>query len=214
MIINAGPLSIDTVVGVTSYGRSFQMTEAGCWTNMCTYTGSDSGALPGECIQTAGYLAGGEIDYIIASNSSDAMLYMDEQIYSNIMVYDSTQWVAYMDEDNKEVRALFYQALNFAGTINWAIDLQTPSVADETGGDGDTGGEVYLFSDFWSTPTPFVICAPPCTIIPPPLPLATPTSIQWPLVTTSIAVQQSGGSVSTLTITVTLDPFNLVSVPV
>jgi chitinase len=123
MITKAGVPSNKIVVGVTSYGRSFQMTEAGCYGPMCTYVGPSSGAYPGICTNTAGYLGNAEIAYMNATMSSSSS-YLDDDSYSNILVFDETQWVSYMDDDNKAVRAALYEAYNFAGTTDWAIDLQ------------------------------------------------------------------------------------------
>lgn len=54
MITKAGVPITKIAVGVTSYGRSFQMITPGCTGSMCTYTGGESGAYPGPCIGTAG----------------------------------------------------------------------------------------------------------------------------------------------------------------
>lgn len=54
MITKAGVPSHKVIVGVTSYGRSFQMTTPGCYSSSCTYTGPTSGAYAGACTRTAG----------------------------------------------------------------------------------------------------------------------------------------------------------------
>ncbi|KAK4233494.1 killer toxin subunits alpha/beta-like protein [Achaetomium macrosporum] len=122
MITKAGVPANKVVVGVSSYGRSFQMTTSGCTGPMCTYTGPKSGAKPGKCTGTAGYLANSEIKAIIRDNPS-AKTWVDSDSMSNILVYDSTQWVGYMDDENKERRAARYKTLNFLGTSDWAISL-------------------------------------------------------------------------------------------
>jgi len=87
------------IVGVTSYGRSFEMTTPGCTGEMCTFTGPLSGAAIGPCTQTAGYIADAEINAIISAGGNIEM-FIDDTL-SNILVYDSIQWVAYMDDTNK-----------------------------------------------------------------------------------------------------------------
>ncbi|RWA04454.1 hypothetical protein EKO27_g10646 [Xylaria grammica] len=44
------------MVGLPLYGRSFQMTQADCYTEMCTFTGPGSGAAKGKCTDRAGRL--------------------------------------------------------------------------------------------------------------------------------------------------------------
>jgi GH18 family chitinase len=67
MITKAGMPSSKVVVGVTSYGRSFRMAEAGCTGPDCTFTGTklESHATPGRCTGTSGYISDAEICEII-----------------------------------------------------------------------------------------------------------------------------------------------------
>lgn len=76
-----------------------------------------------------------EIQSIIDNSSISSTSTLDEESYSNIVTWDDN-WVAYMDDDNKAVRIEVYQALNFLGTSDWAIDLQDI--------DGSTGLELTL----------------------------------------------------------------------
>jgi Glycosyl hydrolases family 18 len=123
MITKAGVPSNKIVVGVSSYGRSFHMTQAGCDGPMCTYTGKVSGAKEGRCTGTSGYLADAEIKEIINSGRATKQ-YLEPYSNSDIIVYDQLEWVAYMSPSTKTLRASLYQALNFAGTTDWAIDLE------------------------------------------------------------------------------------------
>lgn len=130
MITKAGVPSNKIVVGVTSYGRSFQMTESGCTGPMCTYTGPDSGATPGRCTQTAGYLANAEINEILSTDTS-AHTFYDNPSESDIMVYNDTQWVSYMSDNTKTARTATYLGWDFLGTVDWAIDLAAFTEAEE-----------------------------------------------------------------------------------
>jgi GH18 family chitinase len=67
MITKAGVPSAKIIVGITSYGRSFQMTDRSCSGPMCRYTGPESGAEHGKCTDTGGYVSNGEMNAIISA---------------------------------------------------------------------------------------------------------------------------------------------------
>ncbi|KAH7317094.1 putative glycosyl hydrolase, family 18 [Stachybotrys elegans] len=123
MITKAGVPSGKIVVGVASYGRSFKMATAGCDGVNCAFTGSNraSNAKKGRCTDTAGYISNAEIAEILDSNRVTRKWKAEG---SNMLVYDKTEWVAYMDEDTRKTRTAFYDSYNFAGTTDWAVDLQ------------------------------------------------------------------------------------------
>jgi GH18 family chitinase len=123
MITNAGVPSNKVVVGASSYGRSFKMAQAECTGPMCKFTGSSrvSNAAKGRCTQTGGYISNAEIDEIIATGKVTKHW---KEAGSNILVYNSTEWVAYMDEEIKATRSKFYDSYNFARTADWAVDIQ------------------------------------------------------------------------------------------
>ncbi|THV51916.1 hypothetical protein BGAL_0095g00320 [Botrytis galanthina] len=166
MITKAGVLSNMIAVGVSSYGRSFEMTTPGCWTELCTYTGPLSGATPGPCTDTAGYIADYEIG-LVSSENPTADLLWDEASYSNIMVYNQTQWVAYMNDTNKAVRQLLYKDLSLFGTSDWAVDLQSLDGTGESSSSSSTSSSisnlnetVYISPDIWSSEDPVVTALP------------------------------------------------------
>jgi len=123
MITKAGVPSNKIVVGVASYGRSFKMAEAGCTGPTCKFTGSPrvSNAAKGRCTDTAGYISNAEIGEVISHGKVTKQW---KEAGSNILVYNDTEWVAYMDDSTKSARRTYYTWLNFAGTSDWAVDLQ------------------------------------------------------------------------------------------
>ncbi|KGO70456.1 Peptidoglycan-binding Lysin subgroup [Penicillium italicum] len=113
-----------------------------------------SNADKADCTGTAGYISNAEINQLLKSNSSlvnreyvdahsnsnisnaeiDQLLkrdssrvnkhFVDDHSNSNIMVYDDTNWVAYMSPEIRAQRAKMYESLSMGGTVNWATDLE------------------------------------------------------------------------------------------
>ncbi|KAF2003786.1 glycoside hydrolase family 18 protein [Amniculicola lignicola CBS 123094] len=123
MITKAGVDSSKVVVGVASYGRSFKMEQAGCYGEGCKFTGSArvSNAYKGRCTATGGYISNAEIKEIIDTGKVNQKY---TSAGSNILVFNNTEWVSYMDDEMKVSRSRFYDGYNFAGTTDWAVDLQ------------------------------------------------------------------------------------------
>ncbi|KZL68189.1 killer toxin alpha beta [Colletotrichum incanum] len=99
MITKAGVPASKIFVGISSYGRSFRMTDPECDGPMCTFTGTPkiSDAEPGQCTGTGGY--------------------------NGTQGNGRTDWAAYMDDVTKANRVKWIKDLNFGGTTDWAIDL-------------------------------------------------------------------------------------------
>jgi hypothetical protein len=125
-ITKAGVPSSSVIVGVTSYGRSFEMSDASCWTEECSFTGGQdaSNAAAGLCTGTAGYISNAEIQDILNDPTRVNQNYLDEGSNTNILVYDNVQWVGYMDSTLKSSRHNLYQGLNMGGSTDWATDLE------------------------------------------------------------------------------------------
>ncbi|KAJ5782879.1 glycoside hydrolase [Penicillium paradoxum] len=185
MITKAGVPSNQIVVGVSSYARSFQMSEAGCWAETCSFVGPDSGAVPGACTNTPGYISNAELASIV--ENEDVYMYIDESSNSNIMVWNDTQWAAWMDDDVKALRKELYADMNFLGSADWAIDLQ---ISDDALGSGPSSGttscEISIDPSIWSDDSPVVTAKSGCTIIWPPMPLSSTTTISIPDWTTRL----------------------------
>lgn len=88
LVTKAGVPTKKIMVGESSYGRSFGMSQAGCTANNCTFEGSsvESVAEPGACTNTAGYISNAEINDIIAAGN--VKTYHDGGSNSDILVYD------------------------------------------------------------------------------------------------------------------------------
>lgn len=140
MVTKAGVPSYKVYVGISSYGRSFKMAEEGCDGPMCLYLGArnQSPAAPGYCTNTSGYISDAEIRQIKEIYSSgfggEYYEYYDAESDSDVLVYDGTEWVAYMDHETKARRVQWYKDLNFGGVSDWAVDLQTEGKANREGG--------------------------------------------------------------------------------
>ena len=98
------------------------MSKKGCTGPDCYFEGDrlNSPAAKGVCTDTSGYISNAEIDEIIQNGFNKKWTSGG----SNIMVYNDTEWVAWMDDDMKKYRSEFYDSYNFAGTTDWAVDLQ------------------------------------------------------------------------------------------
>jgi hypothetical protein len=123
MITKAGVPSNKVIVGVGSYGRSFQMTDPNCYGDTCTFTGPLSGATPGRCTGVAGTLSNAEIKEIIQSPTRVQHNILDPKSQTNILVYDNNQWVGWMEPDIVANRISIYQGFNMGGSSTWAVDL-------------------------------------------------------------------------------------------
>ncbi|AEO59465.1 glycoside hydrolase family 18 protein [Thermothelomyces thermophilus ATCC 42464] len=137
MITKAGVPGEKVIVGVTSYGRSFDMAQPGCWSPDCQFTGDrlNSNAKPGRCTGTAGYISNAEIDEILAGGGSSGgssqaragrvvASFVDTSSNTDVLVYDNNQWVGYMSEKTKKTRTTLYTGWGLGGTTDWASDLQ------------------------------------------------------------------------------------------
>ncbi|KAJ5097138.1 hypothetical protein N7456_007859 [Penicillium angulare] len=138
MITKAGVPLNQILIGMARYGRSFEMAEAGCTGPECLFTGPASGALPGPCTNTSGYISNYEINEIISQandpsfyetkitrlkdNTADAYIPVDA-MDGDILVYGDTQWVSYMSQVTYGYRLVYWSSFNIGGWVDWAVDL-------------------------------------------------------------------------------------------
>lgn len=199
MLTKAGIATNQIMVGVASYGRSFEMSEAGCYNSSCTWAAA---GLAGECTDTAGYISNAEINRILLTNDNSEA-YSDGNV-TDFIVYNDTQWVGYMKNDTKTKRATWYEGYNFGGTAEWAVDLEEFVDNDESSSSGSSGSSgssdtatLTIDPEIWQQPSPAVTCAPPCLMIMPPLPLTYNTTITFPPSSTHLTWSSIASSTST-----------------
>lgn len=124
MITKAGVPNSKIVAGLASYGRSFEMVDPTCHGPECKFTGPDSGATPGECTKTPGYIANAEISEWLQDKDQNITTYFDEVSRSTISYSANGTWVAYTDhkERNNRITEWWYNR-TVLGTSLWAMDL-------------------------------------------------------------------------------------------
>jgi GH18 family chitinase len=122
LITHAGVPSNKVLLGLAKYGRSFQQVDPTCYGPTCKFTGPDSGATPGRCTNTSGYIALSEIKDII-NTQTIRKTYVDAK--SQILLYGKDQWVAYLTDDQLNSRTDTAKSMNLGGTITWAMDLDS-----------------------------------------------------------------------------------------
>jgi hypothetical protein len=146
MITKAGVQSDKITVGVSSYGRQFRMTDPSCSGPDCTYVGPDGKGTKGRCTNEPAYISNAEIAEIIATNPSAKVVssnghskfltysgmrnaasgpIIDDVVGRSIQFESGSNWVSYMDDNDKSARTEIWKGLNFGGTIDWAVDLHT-----------------------------------------------------------------------------------------
>ncbi|KAK4208461.1 hypothetical protein QBC37DRAFT_405251 [Rhypophila decipiens] len=150
IITKAGVPNNKVFVGGASYGRSFHMAQERCSGPMCEFTGSQtqSDANPGRCTDTGGYLAAAEIMEIIQKGDG-AKTFHDSDSNSDIMLYQG-DYISYMTPSTKDTRRSDWEELKFAGSIDWALDLQTFGKDDmevDPDRDENSTGEGYVYGD-------------------------------------------------------------------
>lgn len=191
MVTKAGVPAAKIFLGQPLYGRSFKMAEAGCYTENCKFTGPASGARPGRCTGTGGYLSNLEIREIIEGGQFSVQEYYTEEA-GDILVYDETEWVSWAKPSTYTSRTDWARSLGLGGISDWAIDLDVVGSRDGVGNGNGTGngtgdGDLVLIDpSIYSDPNPVAFCQPPCTFVFPPWQLPYTTTISPRPVTSTV----------------------------
>lgn len=107
-------------LGLGFYGRSFQLTDPGCYTPGCLFKG---GANPGPCTANSGTLSYREIMDVIADNTLTP--YYDKVAQIKYITWDSDQWVSYDDQDTFQAKIKYANEQGLGGLLVWALDQDT-----------------------------------------------------------------------------------------
>ncbi|GLI79232.1 glucan endo-1,3-alpha-glucosidase agn1 [Penicillium ochrochloron] len=140
-------------MGLPLYGRSFKLVEAGCTGPDCHFTGPLSGATPGICTDTAGYISNYEIfNWLSQDQNSDIYgnisisQYEDE---GDVFIFNETDWISWLSPESYVSRREWGDSLNFGGTSDWAVDLNQTYASNGTGSEVDSGyDDDYQLCDY------------------------------------------------------------------
>ncbi|KAK2611936.1 hypothetical protein QQS21_002042 [Conoideocrella luteorostrata] len=106
-------------VGFGFYGRAFTLADPSCTTPGCLFS---SGAKPGVCTGTSGYLAYYEVQDILSKNKDLKPIY-DKDAAVKYMTFDKDQWISYDDADTFADKISWAKKVGFSGSLIWASDL-------------------------------------------------------------------------------------------
>ncbi|PSR80523.1 glycosyl hydrolases family 18-domain-containing protein [Coniella lustricola] len=224
------PLWYDSVdpskinMGLAYYGRGYTVANVDCTEVGCAWSGVSN---PAPCTAFGGVMSLEEIEDIIIPELGIEPI-LDSDAMMKYLVW-SDQWMGYDDLETIAMKKNWASEHCFGGTMIWSIDLYSGSGSGNTpdgggsssstdpgaggGNDGssesESGGIVYIDPTIWAQPSPTIQCDPPCTFILPPYSLAQPTTITFPLYTTSLDVawsESTGWTSIVETTTLTIPP--------
>ncbi|KAJ7636719.1 hypothetical protein FB45DRAFT_1056018 [Roridomyces roridus] len=106
------------VMGIGFYGRSFELVSDQCTTPGCPFAGA---APAGPCSANAGTLMFTEIEDIISSVGTNALVF-DEEAAVKYLVYNDVDWVSYDDQQTLAMKLQYANSICLIGTMIWSVD--------------------------------------------------------------------------------------------
>ncbi|GLB40894.1 putative family 18 [Lyophyllum shimeji] len=117
MFVKAGVPLKSVNLGIGFYGRTFTLANPSCNTAGCPMKGGGNG---GPCTGTSGYLAYGEIDYLIQTKGLKPKYNATSQ--TMVLTYDD-QWIGYENPDTIANKLKYVIKRSMPGVLIWAADL-------------------------------------------------------------------------------------------
>ncbi|KAI0552393.1 hypothetical protein F4679DRAFT_535452 [Xylaria curta] len=219
-------------MGLAYYGRGYTVADVDCTKVGCKWSGPSR---PAPCTNFGGVMSLQELQAVVIPEVGVKPI-LDSDAMMKYLVW-SDQWIGYDDLDTIAMKKTWASSHCFGGTVIWSIDLysgagsgNTPdgqgnsSTSDPGGSGGNSGGTgeggdsiVYIDPSIWNSPAPVINCEPPCTFVLPPLQLPTPSTVTFPLYTTSLDVAWSASTGWTSiiqTTTLTIPHYVITEIPV
>ncbi|KAJ7614509.1 hypothetical protein FB45DRAFT_842418 [Roridomyces roridus] len=113
---NVGIDPTKMVMGIGFYGRSFELVSDQCTTPGCPFAGA---APAGPCSANAGTLMFTEIEDIISSVGTNALVF-DEEAAVKYLVYNDIDWVSYDDQQTLGMKLQYANSICLIGTMIWS----------------------------------------------------------------------------------------------
>nr|QDJ94336.1 chitinase chiC3 [Cordyceps cicadae] len=106
-------------LGFGFYGRAFTLADSSCTKPGCAFS---SGAKPGVCTGTSGYLSYYEVEDILSKNKALKPVY-DKEAAVKYLTFDKDQWISYDDKETFAAKMDWAKKVGFSGSLIWASDL-------------------------------------------------------------------------------------------
>ncbi|KAJ7636708.1 hypothetical protein FB45DRAFT_1056011 [Roridomyces roridus] len=107
------------VMGIGFYGRSFELVSDQCTTPGCPFAGA---APAGPCSANAGTLMFTEIEDIISSVGTNALVFDEEAAVKYLVYNEFIDWVSYDDQQTLGMKLQYANSICLIGTMIWSVD--------------------------------------------------------------------------------------------